>query len=150
MGSRKCRRTSRNSTCPLDLSTCIQLQSSKSKREIFSTQENPAIFTHYKPQRRSRSFVREPKKMESKYLPHQQFPRREVFLQGAHSEPCDSSATRTVFDTSRTRPSRLPPAEKQFPPKWRKKKSDRQNYSKANSLDHRTKKPTPCSTLPTT
>ncbi len=65
MGSRRCRRTSRNSTCPLDLSTCIQLQSSKSKREIFSTQGKPAIFTHYKPQRRSRSFVREPKKWKA-------------------------------------------------------------------------------------
>ncbi len=55
-------------------------------------------------------------KLEGKYLPHKRFPRREILLQGTHFWPRDPSAARTVFDTSRTRPSRLSPAERHFPP----------------------------------
>ncbi len=68
MGSRRCRRTCKKSTCPPDLSTHIQLKSSKSKREILSMQAKSAISTHYKPQRRHRIFVREPTKREDKHF----------------------------------------------------------------------------------
>ncbi len=107
----------------------------------------PAIFTHNKPKDVAEALYESQHKEEADICLVNDSSKA---LLGTHFRQRDSIAARTISDTSRTRPSRLSPAERHFLPEWKKLESDRQSYRQANPPVKRTKKSAPCSTLSST